>query len=177
MDFKYQKIILSGKRCTGKSTLLWELQKRLNYPIFSISMFLRDYIRQYHLSEKEIDEKRVELANEIDQRILSLIQGDNTCLIEAKIFGQLKEKFTNTCNILLTANEQIQYQRDAFREGIDYQKAKDRVEKKENEWYQKMAQIYGFKDFFDPKYYDLVIDTTHLTREQVADRVFEWLKS
>ncbi len=174
---RYQRALISGRRATGKSTLLWELQKRLNWPIFSISMFLRDYIRQYNLTPQQVDERRVEIAKDIDGRILNLLSSSNNVLIEAKVYGGIKKNLPGTAKILLTASDNTRYQRNAFREGISFDKAKKRVIKKETEWEQKMAKILGFNDFFDPKYYDLVVDTTNLTREQVADKVETWLKS
>lgn len=173
---KYRKIIISGQRCTGKSTLLWELQKRLSLPIFSISMFLRDYIRTWRLDKKQMDERRVEVAREVDERILALVKGENACLIEAKVFHFVKNKFPETCNILLKASDKVRYERDAKREGISFAKAKVRVDKREGEWLQTMSEIYGFSDFFDEQYYDLVVDTTGKNREEVADEVEGWLR-
>lgn len=171
----YEKIIICGKRCTGKSTLLWDLQKQLNWPIFSISMYLRDYIRQYHLSEDDVDKMRMDISKDIDDRIRNLIGSPNNCLIEAKLFHDIKLTLPKTLKLLLVAREDVVYTRNAYREGIDLNKAKDRVLKKESSWEEKMAKIYGYSDFYDHKYYDLVVDTSDLSREAVTKRVVDFV--
>jgi len=172
---RYDKLIISGQRCTGKSTLLWDLQKKLAWPMFSISMFLRDYIRSYKLDSKQIEEKRYELAREVDQRIVDLLHGPSQCLIEAKVFHFVKDRFDGVGKVLLTASDIYRYKRAAYREGIGFGKAKGRVDKRESQWLTQMAEIYGFDDFFENKYYDLVVDTSNLGRGEVTNKVFEWL--
>jgi len=54
---KYSKITISGKICTGKTTLFWDLQKKLNWPVFSTGQFFRDYARQHNLSLEKAEEQ------------------------------------------------------------------------------------------------------------------------
>lgn len=138
-------------------------------------MYLRDYIRQYNLSPKDVQDKRVEIGKDVDTRITNLINGPSNCLIEAKVYEHIRESLPATAKILLTASRQVCFERNAFREGIEVKAAEKRVIKKEIEWEAQMAEIFGFKDFYEPVYYDLMVDTSVMSREQVADAVENWL--
>ena len=47
---KYSKITISGKICTGKTTLLKRLQKKLNWTTFMTGQLFRDYVKNHKLN-------------------------------------------------------------------------------------------------------------------------------
>ncbi len=174
MGMKASKIVLSGMRCTGKTTLFWNMQKELAIPTFSVSQYLRDYIRTNGLQGKgneEIDRHNEIMSREIDERVVALLKSKHEVLVESRVFRYVRESFDDTLKILLVASDDCKVKRSSYRENIDFKKAKKRLIKRENEWMEKMADQYGFGDFFDPKYYDLVVDTTDMNPMQVMKRV------
>ena len=177
MTMTYSKIILCGRRCTGKTTLFWDLQKALNWPIFSSSLFLRDYLHRHNLkSPDEIDELSKTISDDIDNRIKQLLLSSDHVIIDARIYGRIGDPLPQTIKILLTTDEQTRIKRAAYREGTTEDVQRTRLIKKEMAWIQKMHTIYPF-DFFDKQYFDVTIDTSRLTPEEVLKQALEALQS
>lgn len=168
---KYSKIILCGRRCSGKTTLFWDLQKELNWPIFSISLYLRDYLHRHNLKSLDAIEALNEtISRDIDERMQKLLTTPEQIIFDARMYGHINDQIPNTLKVLLVTDEKIRIKRAAYREGTTEEVQKKRLIKKEGDWIAKMRVMYPF-DFFDPKYYDLVINTSELTPQQVLERI------
>jgi len=74
---------------------------------------------------------------------------------------------------LLVCNDDIRYQRFADREKISLDEAKKRVEERQSNWLSKLEQIYKRNDFIDPKNYNLIIDTSNISFEEVLKNVLQ----
>ena len=172
-------MIISGQRDVGKTTLIWSLEKKLNWPMFSVSQYLRDFHKVEGLQRKsqtELAKYDLILGQDIDNRIAELLKSEHRVIIESRVFHFVKESWLGVLKVLLTASDEVRVNRNAFREGIDVSKSRQRLLMKEDAWMQKMANQYGFSDFFEPKYFDLVIDTSDLTKEQVVEKVLDRIK-
>lgn len=172
---QYTKIILCGKRCTGKTTLFWDLQKRLEWPTFTISQYLRDYIHRFHLTSEEVEARSAEVSRDIDDRVASLIKGPDRVVIDARVYEGEYRNLPNVASILLTARDDVRLSRAAFREKTTPEKQGKRLFKRENAWLERIRAIYGDRDFFEPSSYTLTIDTSDLTPEQVLERTLTFL--
>lgn len=173
----YKKIILCGLRATGKTTLFWDLQDKLSWPTFSVSLYIRDYIHRHHLKNTDdIDKLGVDISRDIDRRVKNLLGSDNYCIIDARAYAGIFSPIPETLKLLLKTRDEVRLKRAALREGTTPEAQKTRLLKKENRWKEKMNQIYGRDDFLAPQFYDLVIDTTLLTPEEVLARVIEEIK-
>ena len=62
--------------------------------------------------------------------------------------------------ILLKSNDTIRVERFAKREKIATAEAQVKLKERQRNWGEKMKETYQRDDFFDPKNYDLVIDTS-----------------
>lgn len=171
----YTKVVIAGKRCTGKTTLFWNLQKQLNWPTFSISQYLRDYIRTYQITPEQVEQKSVEISGDIDQRVENLLKSTDKVIIEGRVFGRLINPVPDTLRLLLTSNDHVRIHRSAGREGISAEKAAQRLFKREDEWIERMEKLYGIENLFDPHYYDLVLDTSSLTPQEVLQKILSKL--
>ncbi|OIP97123.1 hypothetical protein AUK40_03945 [Candidatus Wirthbacteria bacterium CG2_30_54_11] len=168
----YSKIILCGRRCCGKTTLFWDLQKALNWSTFSMSLYIRDYLHRFNLrNSDQIDAQSGDISREIDERVRLLLTTSDHIVIDARVYGHIDEPLPGTLKVLLTADEAVRVARAAFREGTSSEVQRKRLIRKEDSWIEKMHRMYPF-DFFDRRYYDLVVDTTRLTPSQVMDKVF-----
>lgn len=172
---KYSKIVLCGKRCTGKTTLFWDLQKRLGWPTFTISQYLRDYIHRFHLTSEEVEAKSPEVSRDIDERVGTLINGPDRVVIDARVYEGEFRHLPQVASILLTARDDVRIERAAYREKTDPEKQKTRLLKRERAWLERMKNIYGDKDLFNPSDYTLTIDTSDMTPEQVTERVLSFI--
>jgi cytidylate kinase len=173
----YSKIILSGKRACGKTTLFWDLQKLLNWPTFSVSLFLRDYIHRFNLRDtEEVFSKSPEISRDIDTRVEQLLESAHKVIIDTRLYGYIDRPFPDTLKVLLTARNEVRIKRAAFREQTTIEVQQSRLIKKEEEWIHRMEVMYGRTDLFDPIHYDLVVDTSDLTPQQILVKLSEVLR-
>jgi cytidylate kinase len=174
---EYTKVLICGKRCTGKTTLFWDLQKTLNWPTFTVSQYLRDYIHRFHLSAEQMDERSETVSHDIEDRVAALLTSTDRVIIDSRVYGRLKEVPPNVLKVLLTASDQARVIRAAYREKTTPQKQQSRLIPRESEWIEKMQKLYPEINFFDPTTYDLAIDTSMLTPQNVLDQVVNALKN
>jgi len=170
---KYSKITISGKICTGKSTLLKSLQIELNWPIFMTGKLFRDYIKKNGLNLEQVEEQNKKLTNKIDYQVRDLLHSPGNLIVDGWMSGIMATGMPDVLKILLVCNDDIRYQRFADREKISLDEAKKRVEERQSNWLSKLEQIYKRNDFIDPKNYNLIIDTSNISFEEVLKNVLQ----
>lgn len=173
---RYNKIVICGQRCVGKTTLMWQLQKQLNWPMFSVSQFLRDYIRTHQVSPFEVEENSQAVTDDIDSRVEALLNSGNQVIVESRVFDKNRSRPEDAMTLLLYASENVRVARSAGREKTSEDKARKRLNKREGEFEARMSQIYGYSSLFDPANYDLAIDTDNLSPQEVLNRVTEAIR-
>lgn len=165
------KILLCGKRCAGKTTLFWDLQKSLNWPIFAVSEYLREYIHRYALTAEQVEEKSEEVSRDYEARVMGLMATPDHVIVDSRIFGRMAELGPHVLKVLLYADDATRVTRAAYRQQTPVERQRIKLLRKESEWITRMEKLYPGVRFFDPAAYDLSIDTTHLTPKDVLERV------
>lgn len=168
------KILICGLRNVGKTTVFWELQKQLAWPTFSVSQYLRDYVRingLQHQTAEVIARHDDQMGREIGERTVALLNQPNPVIIETRVFEHIDQTFPNTLKVLLHARDEIRVTRNAHRESISLEKSHKRLLKRETKWLEKMHQQFGPLEFFSSGYYDLTIDTSELTVTAVVSQI------
>src|SRR3989338_5511359 len=98
---KFSKITISGKICTGKTTLFWKLQKKLNWSTFSTGQYFRDYARRHNLSLEKAEEQNEKITKDVDSKVRHLLKRDKNIIAEGWMTGIMAGKFKdNLKNIL-----------------------------------------------------------------------------
>lgn len=165
------KITISGKICTGKTTLLKDLQKKLNWPIFMTGKLFREYVANSKLSLEKVEEQNEILTKKIDFQVRDLINKPGNLIVDGWMSGIMADKLPNVLKVLLICKDDIRYQRFSNREGISFDEAKKRVEERQSNWLNKLSKIYKRNDFVDPKNYDLIVDTSSISSQEVLEKV------
>ncbi len=175
---KYQKITISGKICTGKTTLLQRLEKKLGWKTFMTGKLFRDYVKKHHLDLEKAEEQNDELTKKIDNQVKMMLHQKKNLIIDGWMSGFLAKDLADVLKILLICKDDIRYKRFAKRENISYQEAKKRVLQRQRNWFEKIKKIHKIKikDLNNKKNYDLVIDTSYITPQAVVRKVLQKLK-
>lgn len=168
---KYTKITISGNVCTGKTTLFWNLHKKLAWPIFSSSQFFRDYAKKNNVSLDAADEQNKKLTNFVDFKMRDMLKKPGNLLAEGWMAGIMANHYKHILKVLLVCDNTIRVKRFAKRERISFSEAKKRLFEREENWLKKMVAIYNRDDFFDKKNYDLVIDTSYMTPAAIKKNI------
>lgn len=172
---KYQKITISGKICTGKSLLFRTLVEKLCWPTFASGAYFRQYAKEHHLILNDAAEQNKKLTMEVDMMVKKKLSEKGNLLLDAWLGGILADDLPGVLKVLLVCDDRERFSRFAKRENVPLDEAKKEVLQRDRSWFEKVSVIHERTDFFDPKNYDLVIDTTKLTPEQITDRVMQML--
>jgi len=167
------KITISGKICTGKTTLLKELANKLKWPTFMTGQFFRDYVKKNELNLDQAEEQNETLTKKIDFQVRDMIYSPGNLIVDGWMSGIMSKGLPNVLKILLVCNDEIRYKRFANRENITIDEAKIRVEERQKIWFKKLEKIYERNDFIDPKNYDLIIDTSNMTSKDTVEKVLQ----
>jgi len=174
-EMKYRKITISGKICTGKSTLFKDLRKTLHWTTISTSQIFRARARKNSLSLEKADEQDDVLTQQIDHQVRDTVLATEKIIAEGWMTGIMTVTHHEVLRILLTSDDQKRVERFMEREGVSFEEAEKRVKDRETLWIEKVTVIYNRSDFFDPKHYNLVIDTTNATPLEVLNEVLQYI--
>jgi len=175
---KYNKITISGKICSGKTTLLKRLEKKLGWPAFMTGQLFRDYVLKHGLSLEGAQEQSERLTKEVDYKVRDMLHEDNKFLIvDGWMSGLMANKKSGVLKIILVCKDDIRYKRFAKREKTTFDEAKKRVEERQDSWFEKIKKIHKIssKTLNDEKNYDLVIDTSYITPQAILKKVISFL--
>jgi len=125
------KITISGKICTGKSTLLRSLQNELNWPVFMTGQLFREYVKKNKLNLENVEEQNENLTKKIDFKVRDMLKSPGNLIVDGWMSGIMANHFPNILKILLICDDDIRYQRFANREKINLDEAKIRVDERQ----------------------------------------------
>lgn len=161
MKLKYDNITISGGVATGKNTLLNNLKpylKPVGWKFTSGGQLLRDFAKEYIQPLASMADKK--FHNNLDKRTRKLLTKEGHYVIEAWLAGFMARDLKNTLRVLLVCrNHALQVDRIANRDKISIKQAKKFIKERESVNFKEWRRIYGNYDFFNPKYFNLIIDT------------------
>lgn len=161
MKLKYSNITISGGVSVGKNTLLNNLKPYLvplGWKFTSGGQILRDYTKENILPLATLVDRKFDEA--IEKRTFDLLTKEGRYVIEAWLAGFVARNLKDTFRILLIcSNEALKVDRVVNRDKVTIEEAKRFIRLREKENFKKWKKNYGNYNFWDPKYYHLVIDT------------------
>ncbi len=184
-QLKYKNITVSGKICTGTSTLSRLLQQKLGWQHWDAGTFFRDYCQKMGLHLEHTKVRSDNLRREIDYQVRKRLQNKSGLIQEGWLSGFFAQGLGGVLKVLLVCDDELRIDRLVNRDRFKVEEAKKHISEREKQnhesWvktYQKEWQAWvGEKEinFFDPQLYDLVIDTRSNSREQTLKTVLEKL--
>lgn len=175
-SLKYASIAISGRPGAGRSTLLKNLTpivQPLGWETFSGG----DWARQFAIQSGKHDAKdpKHHLATDygddvdyqIDQALRKKISDPKTHMaVESWIAGWNARGIKHVLKVLLMCDDALRIDRVVNRDNISVEEAKNHLFMREDANLGKWKRLYNVNDFWDSKYYDLVINTySHGPRE------------
>jgi cytidylate kinase len=80
-------------------------------------------------------------------------------VVESWIAGWNMRGLPHVLKVLLTCDDSLRIDRLVNRDNLSVDEAKGQIHDRQEANFAKWKRMYGVTDFWDPKYYDLVIDT------------------
>jgi len=172
----YTKITISGKICTGKSSLFKNLADKLHWPTFSTGNYFRRYTKKYKLDLNMAEEQTDSLAKMIDGKVKKMLNKSGYLIVDSWLAGIMADDIADVLKVLLVAKNTIRYSRFAKRENISFAEAKRLVDQRDKSWFTKVSTIYHRRDFFNKNHYDLIVDTSDLNKRRAVAMVLKKIK-
>lgn len=184
-QLKYSSVAISGPPGAGRSTLLNNLKTYLEprgWETFSGG----DWSRQFaiksgkHNSQDVKHHKATDYSDEVDHQIdaamrKKLSDSNMHVAVESWIAGWNMRGLKHVLKVLLICDSALRIDRIVNRDNITVEEAKTHLQERENINLQKWKRMYGVEDFWDPKHYDLIINTYSHGPRETLDLVLQAL--
>jgi len=166
---KYSSLAISGPPGAGRSTLLKNLRpplEPLGWEFFSGGEWSRKYAIEngmhdskdlkHHLATDYGDE----VDHQIDDAMRNKISDPSVHMaIESWIAGWNARGLPHVLKVLLMCDDSLRIDRIVNRDNVSVEEAKLHLRQREEANLSKWKRMYNTNDFWDPKHYDLIINT------------------
>lgn len=161
-DLKYRNITVSGRIATGTTTLAKNLQQILGWEYVNTGALQRQYDREHGVNENEHGAllRPDDHEREMEAFAKKTLTEKKHVVYEAWLSGFVARDIAGVFKILvICSDESVRIDRVLNRDEVSVEQAKQFIHTRETENITKWKSLYGDYDFWDPKFYDLVIDT------------------
>jgi len=163
---KTRLIVVNGDVCTGSSTLARTISVRLGISVVDAGTIYRNEV------EKNPDLPSAELSARINFMIEEMMRSGQGSVIEGRLVGIQAQAYEDVLRILTIADLEVLVRRYSLREGIP--NLSDAFEALSSRWEQddrilRDAWDISRREAFDRDLYDLVIDTSYTTPEEICE--------
>ncbi len=171
------KISLAGDLGSGKSTVSRILMKKLGFDYFSTGAIVRTMAAERGLTVVEMNEymeKHPEMDREIDDRLVALSDDPRALIIDSRMaFHFVRDTFRVYFSTdIETSAARIMSDHRAEESFATLEETAENIRRRKKSERKRYFDFYGV-DCKDLRQYDLVIDTTYATPEEIADQLIE----
>jgi predicted cytidylate kinase len=171
-------ITISGLPGTGKTTVARLLEKRLGLRYVYSGEIFRKMAKKYKMSLEEFG-KYCETHQEIDKKLdryqLGILHKGNV-IVEGRISGWLAyQNHIPAVKVLLDADINVRADRIVKRELGDVEKRKKEILDREKSEATRYKKYYGI-DVRDTSIYDVIVDVSEKTPEEILEIIIEYLE-
>jgi cytidylate kinase len=166
-------IAIAGRHGTGKSTTAKIVAQTLGLAYYSTGVLFRQLAKAKKMTLEEFSrhaEGRPEIDRQLDDAVVARARQGNV-IVEGQLVGFLVRDIPGCFKVLLTAPDEVRLQRMAERDAEDHAKKLQETLGREKSEQERFLAFYQY-DLRDAAtqlaIYDLIINTTNLSAEQVA---------
>lgn len=180
---KKQMICISGNIAVGKTEVASKLAEKLNYTLYKASESFRKLARDNNmdlLTFNDYVKSNPDIDKNIEAKTKEVIDSNNNIIIDARLGFYLSK---NAFKVYMVADESVAAvrlfeaakQRGKEEEYSSVEEAKKAIKIRETSEQERYLRLYGV-DIHNQDNYDYVIDTTHMTSDEVTLRIIKAYK-
>jgi cytidylate kinase len=173
---EFRNIAVSGRIGSGTSTLAKLVSQKLGWPLRDASQIFRDISMQAgHDLEKSPQQYAAEIDKQVDDKTLAVLKENHRLVVTSKLVGFLSRDVKHTLRVLITCPTEERIRRYARSRGHSLLQAKELMILRENKDQEKWRRLYGDHDFFNPKYFQLALDSSLLSPQGEVEQILAYL--
>jgi predicted cytidylate kinase len=176
-------VTIGGKPGSGKTTVARRVAERLGFEMVCVgevfrSQALKEGVDLEEYGRRALKDERIDrdLDSLVVESVLSKSSAGISVVADGRLTGQmLSREGVQAFKVWIDADIGVRAERVGGRDGIDTEEARRRIEKREDVERRRYSSIYGI-DLDDLSAYDLVIDSSELTPDEVLEQVMDGLR-
>jgi len=185
-QLKYQSIAISGKPGVGRTTLFNNLKpilQPLGFEFFSGGEWSRQYAIDHGLHQATDPKHHIatvygdDVDHQIDIAMRKKLANGGHYVVESWIAGWNMRGLKHVLKVLLICDDALRIDRIVNRDQMSVDEAKNLIKEREEKNLTKWVRIYKVPvtDFWDTKYFDIVINTYSHAQQETLDIVLQAL--
>jgi len=171
----FPKISLTGDLGSGKSHVSRLLSEKLGFRIVSTGSIQREIAAKHGMTTLELNEytkTHPEIDDEIDGTITKLQEAEESLIFDSRLAWHFAPK---SFKVYLTVNmdeaaRRIFYDKRTSENYQDIEEAKNKIRARRKSELERFKEYYNI-DYSDLKNYDLIVDTTEISPEEVCEKI------
>lgn len=183
---KIRNITVSSRIGAGATTLAMGLSKEFGWELLEGGALFEKYHNEMKADETEVNKRPDKLDLDYEEMVKKMLKDESHHVVQSHLAGFDAQGIPGVYKILVICEEEgvdkvdIRIDRLVNRKGISVDEAKEEVHVREKRNLDKFRRLYAKGDsnwvYWDPKYYDLVVNTFDHNQEESLRLVLEELK-
>lgn len=174
---KIRNISVSGNIGTGKTTLAKNLAQKLGWTHLHAGEYFRQWHKLHNLPLDQTEKIPPQVDREMDFDYQRMMGSEEKIVFESHLAGWLAKDLEDVFKILCVTDFKVSMERAAKRDGLSVEEATKLAKARSLALGRKFKKLYGVKNHLDPKYFNLVVDTTNKTPEEVLEYVLKSMEN
>ncbi len=165
----YRSIVLSGQIASGTTTAAKTLAQKYNLQFHYAGDFFRSYMKEHNIPLFDKSQIPDDIDERIDQEMTDLAASQKGVVIDGHYIGYFTRSMPHVLRVLFTCDIEERVKRAANRDQ-EKETAED-IKKREEGLDAKFRKLYTNEYYLDPKFFEVTIDTTFTSKEEVVDLI------
>lgn len=171
---KYRNIVVAGDIGTGTTTLAKSLAEKLGFKYQSTGDFFRSYAKEHNIPLWNKAAVPDEIDRAVDSQFTKMLGEESGLVVDSHYAGWFARDLKDVFKILLICNPKVAEERIITRDHT-HQENSEEVQKRRAGIVAKFKKLYSEENHEDPKFFNLVLDTTNSTPEDTFRQVINSL--
>lgn len=167
---KYRNIVVAGDIGTGTTTLAKKLAEKLELKYKSTGDFFRAYAKENNIELWDKESVPDEVDQEVDNQFTKLLENESGYVVDSHYAGWFARDIADVFKVLLTCDPKVAEERIITRDHTHQENSME-VQKRREGIIAKFKKLYSQENHEDPKFFNLVIDTTQTDQAQTLAKV------